>query len=132
MARKLFDYLASTEFEDTRTNILDVPEEPAWATISELQVTPPTGSKYLIIISSTFTLADINDSALVQFSVDGGLNWELFSREAKDKTDRQALTYVFPRDMDGSEFHIIIQASKTTGAAQMDMLFSNLVMQRIG
>ena len=88
----------------------------------------PTGT-YEVKLSLTYTFASTSKSAVFRFSLDAGVNWEEFSKEPKDTSDREALSYFFPLSTGGT-IDVWLQGRKTGGTGALDVKFANIIVEQ--
>jgi hypothetical protein len=82
--------------------------------------------EFMLGVSTTYAITSANNSAQGRFSLDGGATWEDFSKESKDSTDLQALTYQFPFVWPGGAYDFVFQMKKENTTNNMDVHFMNL------
>ena len=83
-------------------------------------------------MSFTYSFPDTNDFAESRFRVDGGA-WNEFKSEPKDIQDKIANFYEYPSDYASGVHTIEFEMKKSTAVAnQLDLLFLDLMFQRVG
>jgi len=78
------------------------------------------------------TLATTTKAMFFQWRIDGG-DWFEIQSEPKDVDDKKTVDYFFPVRFADPGVHVIeLQGRKESGSAQMDVLFADLVLHRVG
>ena len=111
-------------------DILDIGEE--WQVLAELKPPRREHGTYMFSISMTWEYDRTTSSAEFSFSSDGGKTWNNFSQEPKDITDFSPFSYQYPFDLTESYPHFIFRGRKEALQGEMNVLFLDLWMQRIG
>ena len=124
---KTYDYI-STGIPDTGSPV--VISTTTYTNIAHLVTTAREAGVYEIKFSKTFTYDSTNRSASFQWSINGGINWEEFSIEPKDATDRKAMTYEFPYVHGGGIFDIQIMGKCESAGDTLSIPYSNIVLER--
>ena len=112
------------------TDVLDI--QDVWTPIATLTTPSRPAGKYVVGMSFTYSFPDTNDYAEARFRVDGGV-WNDFRSEPKDIQDRIANFYEYPSDFAAGVHTIEFEMKKSTITAnQLDLLFLDLMFQRVG
>ena len=118
-----FDYIKERDV----LNVGDV-----WEVVAELKPGMREPGTYRIDIDMSYTFDRTTTSAEFGFSSDGGVTWNDFTEEPKDKTDVSPFNYGYPFELTHPYPHFIFRAKKETGAGDLDILFLDLSMERKG
>jgi len=102
----------------------------AYAPLVSMATPAREAGTYEIKISSTFTYNTTGKSAFFRWSIDGGTNWEEFSVEPKDVTDKKALSYDFPYEHLGGAIDIRLEFKCESASNTLTVLFANLVFEQ--
>lgn len=116
-----YDYKKVTDFITT---------SDTYVSLAELITPTREAGTYEIKISTTFTYNSISKSAYFRWSIDGGTNWEEFSVEPKDFTDKKAMSYSFPYPYLGGVMDIKLECKCEASSDTLDVLFANIVFER--
>jgi len=114
---------------DKRSGTLNVPIG-SWTTVGEINATQAAGT-YEFWISLTLTQSNNNDTALVQFSGNGGSTWNTFNWKSNSANQTEAAVYGYPLIHAGGTFHGMLQVQADTGTTQLDVDFSDIWLKRI-
>jgi hypothetical protein len=125
------DIFATLTYDtDKAVNVLNIPD--VWTPILTLTTPSRPAGKYVVGLSFTYRFPDTNDFAEARFRVDGGA-WNEFRSEPKDIADRIANFYEYPADYASGVHTIEFEMKKSTPTAnQLDLLFLDLMFQRVG
>ena len=124
----LFDILTYDSVKAVDT--LDISE--VYTQIAILSTPSREAGKYLVAFSLTWSLASTSKSAFMRFRLDSGA-WNEFISEPQDKSDRRAIFYEFPQDLLAGVHTVELEARKEdAGTGQFDILFLDLIIQRVG
>ena len=126
---ELFDILT---YEYTKvSNILNIPADPVWTPIASVTALGAVAGTYELKLSIQGLIADINDSVSVRYRVNGG-TWYVYRKEASDPSDTFGFSYGFPWVHAATgDITLDVEAQKDVGAAQFDINFADVIIQRV-
>jgi hypothetical protein len=110
-------------------DVLDIPE--TWTQLNALTETLEVCGIYNINMAVNWTFDTATKSVFMRYTLDGGTTWfEDFAREAKDKTDKNAVYYAFPIEATNPNLDLRIEVRKETGSNTFNVLFCDLWVER--
>jgi hypothetical protein len=125
---ELFDILRAEVSKASA--ITDVPD--TWTPVVSVTMTNAEAGIYEFGTAVQATIYDINDSAMLRYSINGG-DWYVMRRESKDVTDIITWSYLFPKIINSTQtLSIAVEAAKDVGAGQYDVDFADVWIYRVG
>jgi len=103
-----------------------------WTEINRLSVVDAPAGTYLWSVSITWQFDLVNRSALFRFSNDDGQTWgREYSIEPNETTNLVPFFYEFPIEHSGGSRQVIMQCRKEDANGTLEVLFSDLIYQRV-
>jgi len=85
---------------------------------------------YEVSFSLTFNYSTTNRSAFVQWTIDGGTSWEIFSVEPKDATDTKSSHYAFPITHGGGALDLRLMGKCEQNGDTLTIHYANITLDR--
>jgi len=125
--KRFFDYSTYDYVKAQAIVVVDA----TWQNIATLVTPEREADVYEIGMALTYTFDLANESAMLRFRVNGS-GWTTFIREPKDKTDAQALVYLYPKSHTGGTMTIEFEASKESSSGTFNIEYLDLWFKRLG
>ena len=98
--------------------------------IAELTVPNRDAGTYQITFTTTFNYDTVQRSAIFRWSLDGGSNWKTISRELKDKTNDEIISYSFPKLLTAGAIDFKMEARCEGGSDTLTIDFAHIILER--
>ena len=113
---------------DKRKNI-NIPDDN-FVRLGEIDETLEPGV-YMVGFSVIWNMNTRIRSAIIRWSLDDGANWMLSQKEAKDKTDINTTTYLFPIEVIANKLvELRLEMAKETPNDVCNVIFSDLWLEK--
>ncbi len=118
-------------YEYTKAVDVTIPDAN-YVDVAEVKVDGVDASTYEYKFSASYTIDSVSNPANFRYSIDGGVNWDYFSKENKDASDITSIDYFFPKPHnDGDTVQLKLQAAKSSASNTMVVTFADVIIQKV-
>ncbi len=108
-----------------------ITEDPTYTQIADIVVDNAPPGDYEFKWSLQYSYTSASSSVFVRYSTDGGLTWVISQLESQDSTDKQLLTYFFPRSVVTADtLQLRLEMAKGAGGPTLTAYFANVVIDQ--
>lgn len=94
-------------------------------------VAAPAGSTFEIKVSMSTQYSETSRSAYIRFSIDGGINWKEYVKEAKDATDVTPFFYSFPKTFPtATDIDLVLEGRCENSSDVFTINYADLIAER--